>query len=127
METNYNTHAEAYATIFEQDIDLNPKHPIFPPDFLEDEKLIYLNPQATFIQARKNDYSHIEVYVSVGNAPLQVNFLFADGKMEKDFVWIEESKTIKIPYREDSSQCSVYFLRKLNKGFCKAKYKFTKE
>jgi hypothetical protein len=126
METDFSTHAAKYAHVYEGDIDLNPKHPIFPPDYLEDEKHIFLNPQSTYIKVSASDFTHVDVDVSTGNAPLQVNFLFDDGKMEKDFVWIGEQKRIPIPFPADGGPCNVYFLRKLNKGFCKATFKMVK-
>ena len=125
METELKKHTESYAHVYAHDLDLSPKHPIFPPDYLEDEKHIFLNPQATYIRVHKKDYSQVEVDITEGNAPCQVNFQYADGHIEKDFVWIEEKKLIDIPYREDGI-CDVYFLRKLNKGNCKGKYKFIK-
>lgn len=125
METAFKKHTAAYANVYAHELDLSPKHPIFPPDYLEDEKHIFLNPQPTYIRANSKDYSHVEVEITTGNAPCQVNFLFDNGEMVKDFVWIEEKKLIKIPYPANGV-CDVYFLRKLNKGFCKGKYKFIK-
>jgi hypothetical protein len=125
METAFKKHAETYARVYAHELDLNPKHPIFPPDYLEDEKLIFLNPQPTYVRVSSKDYSMVEVDITDGNAPCQVNFMFENGEVEKDFVWIGENKAIKIPYR-DNGHCDVYFLRKLNKGFCKGNYKFSK-
>ena len=125
METAFQKHTEAYASVYAHDLDLNPKHPVFPPDYLEDEKFIFLNPISTYIKVHKKDYTHVDVAITEGNAPCQVNFKYADGEMVKDFVWIGEEKNIEIPYREDGV-CEVYFLRKLNKGFCKGKYAFKK-
>jgi len=125
METAFKKHADTYSRVYAHELDLNPKHPIFPPDYLEDEKHIFLNPQPTYIRAGKGDYSLVEVDITDGNAPCQVNFMFDNGDVVKDFVWIGETKTIKIPYREGDS-CDIYFLRKLNKGFCKGTYRFIK-
>ena len=126
METDLKKHTDHYAQVYAHELDLNPKHPIFPPDYLEDEKHIYLNPVATYIRATIGEYTHVFVDVTEGNAPLQVNFLFDNGDMQKEFVWIGDQVSIKIPYREDGV-CQVYFLRKLNKGFCKGSYRFEKQ
>ena len=126
METNLQKHATKHANIYAHELDLTPKHPVFPPDYLEDEKYIFLDPVPTYIKVSNKEFSHVEVDIKEGNAPCQVCFLTGEGQMEKDFVWIGESKSIKIPYTE-SGVCDLYFLRKLNKGFCKGNYKFTKE
>ena len=126
METNLQKHTEKYGSIYDHELDLTPKHPVFPPDYLENEKYIFLNPVSSFFRVSNKDFSHVEVDIKEGNAPCQVNFRFDNDKEEKDFVWIGECKSIKIPFGTDGS-CNVFFLRKLNKGFCKGHYKFTKE